>query len=70
MSESLYGRHSRSPIRPSLPGHPYVPPTNQCDGCLAGVPVDARGFHRMSPTEAAYSDFMTCQKEKYEEEEE
>jgi hypothetical protein len=21
---------------------------NQCDGCLAGIPVDERGFHRMS----------------------
>ena len=69
MSHSLYGDHSRSPIRPSLPGHPYVPPSNQCDGCSAGIPVDARGFHRMGQ-DNAYADYMACQREKYEEEEE
>jgi hypothetical protein len=67
---SYYGNHSNSPVRPNLIGHPYVAPQNQCDGCRAGIPADSRGFHRMAPPGAKYPDYMSCTKERYEEEEE
>ena len=36
---------------------------NQCDGCIAGIPVDENGSHRMG--QGTYPDFMGCQKNKY-----
>jgi hypothetical protein len=37
---------------------------NQCDGCIAGKPLDENGNHRMG--EGAYPDLMGCQKYRYE----
>jgi len=37
---------------------------NQCDGCHAGIPVDANGNHRMG-AEGKYPDLMKCQADKY-----
>lgn len=34
-------------------------PINQCDGCNAGIPVNARGAHRMGKP-GGYPDFMSC----------
>lgn len=36
---------------------------NQCDGCVAGIPVDANGLHRMGSGE--YPDYMACQRGLY-----
>lgn len=43
------------------------PPTerNQCDGCAAGIPVDANGNHRMGAP-GKYPDTMGCTKHLYE----
>lgn len=36
---------------------------NQCDGCIAGIPVDKNGSHRMGS--GKYPDYMRCQKHRY-----
>jgi len=37
---------------------------NQCDGCHAGIPVDANGNHRMGKP-GGYADLMKCQADRY-----
>lgn len=37
---------------------------NQCDGCQAGIPVDANGNHRMGKA-GGYPDLMGCEKGRY-----
>ncbi len=37
---------------------------NQCDGCMAGIPVDENGNHRMGRP-GGYPDLMGCTKDRY-----
>lgn len=39
-------------------------PGNQCDGCAAGIPIDANGNHAMGAP-GKYRDLMACQASKY-----
>ena len=61
----MYGEQSRSPEYPRIKGHEADYPVNQCDGCRAGLPVNAQGFHRMAPADAKYPDYLVCQRAKY-----
>jgi hypothetical protein len=39
-------------------------PINQCDGCMAGIPIDENGRHRMGKPHS-YPDYMVCEKSRY-----
>jgi len=41
---------------------------NQCDGCMAGHPLNARGHHIPPHKKGEYANGMVCQKDKYIEE--
>jgi len=38
---------------------------NQCDGCMAGHPLNARGHHIPPHKKGEYANGMVCQKHKY-----
>lgn len=36
---------------------------NQCDGCMAGIPVDENNRHKMG--DERYANYMICEKKTY-----